>query len=127
MDNTRIVSLNVDWLCELSFSSVANAIKYLSKFDPEYILAVDQDVEICSDIKFRVPMTDEEVHKEKIKVLETQINCVNSNIRNAKTEYATYLRLPESAIKTLRQATLTYHESNLIELQNELNELTKND
>ncbi len=127
MDNTKIISLNVDWLKEISFSSVKSAIEYLSKFDQDYILSVDQDVDIESNLQLRVMKTKEELHKEKIINLETQINCTNYNIGRSKTECAQYKNLPESAIKTLKQATLTYHESNLIELQNELKELTKND
>lgn len=127
MDNTKIISLNVDWLKEISFSSVKSAIEYLSKFDQDYILSIDQDADIESNLQLRVLKTKEELHKEKIINLETQINCTNYNIGRSKTECAQYKNLPESAFKTFKQATLTYRESTLIELQNELKELTKND
>lgn len=86
----------------------------------------DEYNEFDSGLCLAIPLTDEELYEQEINDLKSKIKCTEVDIRTAEYELGKLCYNKESAIKTFKQATLTYHETRLIELQNELKELTKN-
>lgn len=66
MNDTRSVTVHTNWLADIDGMTVANAIAYLQKLNPEHVLDYHLDggdthgVEVVSNLSYKVELTNAE-------------------------------------------------------------------
>ena len=66
MTHTKTIAQDIDWLNAIDGRTVAKAIEYLSKLNPEHVLVYTLEgdthgVDVSSCVSYAVPMTNKEI------------------------------------------------------------------